>query len=299
MRRRFHFIGNPSAGRGRDGLARDVANRLARTGAVVRKGSAASEAEVLAEASAAVWSGAADAVIAAGGDGTVRLAAKAVAGTGVALGVIPLGTGNVLAHEVALPRDAEGLARLLLEGEATPIHTATANGELFLLMAGAGFDGRIVAALDHSAKNRIGKLAYVRPLLGALWGASDQLAIDIDGAPHTATWAVIANARCYGGAFVMAPRTGIAQVGLQAVLFHGNIRHHRLAQLIALGLGRLEARVAAQNGDVSMHAARRVSITSPAPVPTQLDGDAFAMTPLLIEAGGPEVRLIRPPVWPG
>ena len=163
MRRRYHLIANPKAGRGRQSLVADVATRLIAGGSVVTYSTGATEAACLSEARAVAENKAADVIVAAGGDGTVRLAAKAVAGTGIALGVIPLGTGNVLAHEAGLPRDAEGLARLLLTGVPRRINTATANGELFLLMAGAGFDGRIIASLDHGLKNRVGKLAFLPP----------------------------------------------------------------------------------------------------------------------------------------
>lgn len=294
MRRRFHLIGNLTAGRGRDVLAQDVASRLQSAGATVDHSGRRTASEALAHAAGVARSGRIDAVIAAGGDGTIRLAAKAVGGTGIPLGVIPLGTGNVLAHEIGLPRDAGTLARILLVGAAAPIETATANGELFLLMAGVGLDGRIVGALDHGLKNRIGKLAYLRPALGAVLRGGDRLEVSIDGVAHEAGWAVIANARCYGGAFAMAPRTGIDRPGLQAVLFHGDRLGSRIAQLLALARDRLDSRARALGADVSMHPCTRVRITSAEPVPTQLDGDAFASTPLVIEFGGPEVLLIRP-----
>lgn len=293
MRRRFHLIANPKAGRGRQGLVADVAARLRAAGAVVRDCTQASENASLDEARFVACKGAADVIVAAGGDGTIRLAAKAVAGTGVPLGVIPLGTGNVLAHEVGMPRDAAGLAQLLLEGTAQPVNTAMANSELFLLMAGAGFDGRIIAALDHGLKGRIGKLAYVPPLLDALGHGADQLHVAIDGVAHRAAWVVVANASRYGGNFVIAPGASILSPGLEVVLFHGGLRRHRLQQLASLGLGR---RRPPRRGDGAIEQIRgtKVEITSQLPVPVQLDGDTFIETPLRITDGGPEVRMILP-----
>ena len=74
-------------------------------------------------------------------------------------------------------------------------------------------------ALDQRLKSRLGKAAYAGPLLGRLIRPVDTLMVTVDGRRHTASWAVIANARHYGGRFVLAPRTGILQRGLQAILF--------------------------------------------------------------------------------
>lgn len=294
MRRSYHLIANPKAGRGRQSLVADVATQLAAAGANVQFSTGSSEAACFDEARKIVRTQAVDVVVAAGGDGTIRLAAKAVAGSGVPLGVIPVGTGNVLANEVHLPRDAGGLAQLLLTGKARAVNTATANGELFLLMAGAGFDGRIIAGLDHGLKNRIGKLAFFPPLLRALARGADQLGVEIDGRPYKAAWAVVANASRYGGAFVMAPGTSITTPGLEVVLLHGALLHHRLAQLMALGLGRLAAHPASGDGAIDRVRGSRVEITSAEPVPVQLDGDTFVETPLSIRDGGPEVLIILP-----
>ena len=88
---------------------------------------------------------------------------------------------------------------MLLHGPAATIMCAHANNEPFLLMAGAGFDGRVIAALDHRFKSYVGKAAYAGPVLGALVRPIDVLTVTVDGSRHEASWAVIANARHYGG----------------------------------------------------------------------------------------------------
>ena len=289
MRRSFHFIANPLAGRGRNALVAEVIAIVRAAGAEARTSTAVGESGALTEARAIAHARSAEVIVAAGGDGTIRLAAKAVAGTRVALGVIPLGTGNVLAHEVGLPRDAKGIAKHLLHGTARTVKTATANGELFLLMAGVGFDGRVIGGLNHAWKNRLGKLAYVPPLLAALSCKADVLAIDIDGRPHQAAWVVVANARCYGGAFVMAPGTSILTPGLEVVLFRGKHLAHRVVELTKLGSGGIT-----RSESILTLPGRKITITSANPVPSQIDGDAFATTPLTISADGPDVSLIIP-----
>ncbi len=293
MRRRFVVIENSTAGRGRQEQAGAVLEALRAHGAAIDTCSGADESAALTRARTAIRTNPPDAVIAAGGDGTVRLAAKVVAGTGIALGFIPLGTGNVLAHEVNWPRAPMQLADLLRLGAARPIHTATANGELFLLMAGAGFDGRVIQALDHKLKNRIGKLAYAGPALRALNRPPDQLDVTIDGKQMRATWAIAANACRYGGAYRLAPDTSIAKPGLQVVLFRGATTIARIRELLALARGRLATLARADTG-VEIRPGSHIRFQCQEPLPCQLDGDSFGTTPLDITANGPEVRLIWP-----
>jgi diacylglycerol kinase family enzyme len=112
-------------------------------------------------------------VIAVGGDGTVRAVATALAGTDVAMGILPMGTGNILARNLDLPlSDPTALIRTVLEGEDKRIDVgwmevrrgarATPDPEehIFLVMAGAGIDAQMVAGADNKAKSRMGWLAY-------------------------------------------------------------------------------------------------------------------------------------------
>ena len=292
-RRRFFMIVNPGAGLAGVPLVRDVVAALEAAGASVSTQMPGGPAAARAATRQAAASGTFDAVLAAGGDGTIRQSAAALVGCDVPLGVIPVGTGNVLAHEIGLEPTPQAVARMLLDGPAVPVACAQANGEPFLLMAGIGFDGRVVGALDQRLKSRIGKAAYMAPVIGALIRPVDRLSLSIDGRPHDASWAVISNARHYGGRFVMAPRTGIRERGLEAILFKANHAGTLARQLLSLATGRLDVR--AQNRkDVEMLRCSRVSVTTHHPVPTQIDGDAFGATPIDIAAGSEEVRLIVP-----
>jgi len=294
MRSRFFLADNPRAGYGSRRKVEAVLAALKAAGAVVTRTTATCEADALAAMTEALASGSYDALLVAGGDGTVRLGAKAALGTGVPIGVIPLGTGNVLAHEVGFPAAPADIAALLLGAEVRTVTAARANGELFLLMAGTGFDGRIIAALDLRLKQRVGKLAYAWPTVRALAERPDSLEVSIDnGPPVRAAWVVVANASRYAGAFAIAPRTSIERPGLQAILFTGE-RVARLRQLAALARGDLEAVASAANGTVTMLPCRTVAIRARQPVPVQLDGDPFGTTPLEVEAADVGVPLILP-----
>jgi diacylglycerol kinase (ATP) len=293
MRRRFFLISNPAAGVAGATLVEDAMRALERSGASLTRTMAVDIAAARRAARMAADSGKFDAVIAAGGDGTIRHVAAALIGAETPLGIIPVGTGNVLAQEIGLAATAGAVVPMLLDGPVATVACAQANTEPFLLMVGAGFDARVLAALDQRLKSRVGKMAYAGPLLGALIRPVDTLSVTVDGHRHAASWAVIANARHYGGRFVLAPRAGIQQRGLEAILFKARSRAVLIGQLMSLAAGRLAPR-AAQGDDVEMVPCSRVTITAHEPVPTQIDGDVLGTTPLEVDAGTAQVRLIVP-----
>jgi diacylglycerol kinase (ATP) len=293
MRRRFFLMENPGAGVAGSPLIEDVVRLLANAGATIKRRRSIDIPSARTAVREAAMSGNYDAIIAAGGDGTIRHAAASLMGCDHALGIIPVGTGNVLAHEIGLSRAPAAIARTLLAGPVATVACAEANGEPFLLMVGAGFDARVVGALDQRLKSRLGKAAYAGPLLGAIIRPVDTLSVSVDGHRYLATWAVIANARHYGGRFVLAPRAGILERGLEAILFKTRNRAVLLAQLMSLAAGRL-APGTTHGGDIAMLPCARATIRARRPVPVQIDGDAFGTTPIEVHAGTRDIRLILP-----
>jgi diacylglycerol kinase (ATP) len=289
MRRRFFIIDNTASGYGGRSLAVRVLDLLEASGARVDGCGETNKDAAFQRATEAVRSGAYDAVVAVGGDGTIRHAAGVVAGTDIPLGIIPLGTGNVLAHEIGLCREPGPLATALLSGPARSMIAPIANGEVFLLMAGVGFDGRVIQALNPSTKSIVGKLAYAGPLFSALRGSADKLEVVLDGRMHKANWVVIAKARHYGGAFVIAEHADLHVPGLRAVLFNTPDRGALLASLLALASGRLS-----RSRHVAVVACTRAEIRGQTTAPVQVDGDPFGTTPLVVEAQGHRVSLIVP-----
>ena len=101
-----------------------------------------------------------DVVVVCGGDGTVRAAAEALVGTRSALAVVPRGTANLFASGLGLPSDIDDIVGLIARQEQHTIDTATCNGHTFCVMAGVGFDVRMLDGAEDG-KERMGTLAYV------------------------------------------------------------------------------------------------------------------------------------------
>lgn len=102
----------------------------------------------------------ADIVVAVGGDGSVNEVAQSLVGTEVALGIIPAGSGNGLAHFLKIPLNHKKAIELINNGKIDKIDTGSINGHFFVSIAGIGFDGLV--ARKFSEENFRGFMAYIK-----------------------------------------------------------------------------------------------------------------------------------------
>ena len=132
------------------------------------------------QAQSAVSAGA-DLVLACGGDGTVTACAEGVAETGVPLGIIPLGTGNLLARNLGLPTGLDEALVVALGGVLQPIDAGRANGTLFVVMAGLGLDAKMLSETSEPLKKRLGWFAYAITVLRHLGDRPLRVTVSADG----------------------------------------------------------------------------------------------------------------------
>ena len=123
----------------------------------------------------------ADLVLLWGGDGTVQRCLDALAGSDVAVAVIPAGTANLLAGNLGIPTDLTRAVDIALDGDRRPIDLGVINGERFAVMAGAGFDAIMMKEADRGLKDRLGQLAYVWTGTKAVRARPVQMSIKVDG----------------------------------------------------------------------------------------------------------------------
>jgi diacylglycerol kinase (ATP) len=116
-----------------------------------------------------------------GGDGTVQRCIDAMAGTQAVLAILPAGTANLLAANLGIPTDLAEAVRIGLKGERRHLDTGSVNGERFAVMAGAGFDARMIKAADRHMKSRIGRAAYMYTGARALSARRVKATIDVNG----------------------------------------------------------------------------------------------------------------------
>jgi diacylglycerol kinase family enzyme len=269
-RRHFTIVRNRHAGLKSARLVAAVAAELERRGAryaIYETETSQAVRRILTDAADT------DAIVAAGGDGTIRALAMMMRET----------------HCTAPAKPAR-IAQTLLHGAIGHAQVARANGAPFLLMAAAGFDAQVLLRLSVRLKQQVGRAAYTAPTLAAL-GTRPPAAFDVrvDGIAHTATWIIVANARTYGGSFTLLREASVFDAGLHAVLFHARTRSGRLNELIWLATG-----YASKCPSVEVIPCHRVEIAAPSGVPSQIDGDALGFGPVIVEATSETVPLIVP-----
>lgn len=289
-RKRFDIIVNPVAGSRNNGLFDAVVRRLEESGAHVRCLETECPGHAVELAATAAMQGDADVVVAAGGDGTINEVARGLLGHAMPLGILPLGTANVLGVEIGQRARAKSVADTLLLGEAKLIGTGLVGGEIFLLMVGVGFDGRVVSAIRPTMKRRLGKFAFIWEGLKA-WaaGPSAEIHLEIDGVQEEAAWVLITNVRHYAGPFTLSRTAGILQPGLEVYLFRWRSRLAFAGYFLGLAFGR----VAAMPGVDVVHG-KEIKISSQASCEVEVDGDARDPLPLVIEQGTGFLRLVMP-----
>lgn len=124
----------------------------------------------------------ADLIFVWGGDGTVQRCIDALAGTGAVIAILPAGTANLLASNLGIPAgDVAEAVRIGLHGQYRPLDTGTVNGEHFAVMAGAGFDARMIADADRAMKDRFGRVAYLYTGARNVTARRVKATVDVDG----------------------------------------------------------------------------------------------------------------------
>jgi diacylglycerol kinase family enzyme len=271
-------IGNPAAGASGRSVIRSAAAYLRRYVRRVEVGitRARGDAETLCREAVRAGAGM---VVAAGGDGTINEVVNGLGSSGVTLGVIPLGTANVLAHETGIPTDPERACRLLLSGRPRAVHLGMAGARHFVLMAGAGFDAMVIYCITESLKKRPGKSAHIAAGLRSLiWARAPILTVTAPGMlPMTGTGIVVRKGR-------LEPR-------LEVRLFKGRGR----IDWAGYAWGVLRGRHSLYDG-VTLFETDRIQVTSEEKVHVHGDGDLFGTLPVNFSVAPYTLNVVLPEV---
>ncbi len=304
-----HVIFNPTAG------PRDVRRALQRVCAYLERRGWSVELRMtekagdgIALAYAAVQAGC-DVVIAAGGDGTIGEVANGLVGTETAMGLLPVGTANVLAKQLGIstraltkPQRLQETVAGMAEGTIRPVDVGQVLGQLddryFLCWAGAGLDGLASTRMEPRSRftKRLGVLPYaIAAAIVALdfQGVKTRIVLD-DSVVQSHTLLVLAcNIRQYGGAFNLALDARMDDGLFDVFVFEGLGFFYTMRHLLKVFTHRH-----LQDPRVVYRQARRIEVQTEWSVPVQIDGDPIAATPLVLEVVPRALRLLVPPSAP-
>ncbi|MBB2987538.1 diacylglycerol/lipid kinase family protein [Terracoccus luteus] len=259
-----------------------------------------------------------DLVCSLGGDGTVRAVASALLGSDTPLGILPAGTGNLLARNLDLPvDDLDAAVTVALTGRnrridvgdlvvgdeesvagadadasgaATAVSAAGVTGTVethhFLVMAGMGMDAAIMAGTNEILKARVGWPAYMVSGLKHLVSPEFRVRVQVDGQPafrRRARMVVIGNCGRLLGGLVLMPNARVDDGQLDAVIAspRGVVGWVPVATRVA-------TRQRKGHPTLDHHTCREVTVRSDRPLPVQIDGDVIG-----------EARTVRAVVRPG
>ena len=237
-----------------------------------------------------------DLVIACGGDGTVTACAEGVAGTGVPLAVIPLGTGNLLARNLGVPTGLEEALEVALGGVQRSIDAGRVNGSLFVVMAGLGLDARMLDSTSEPLKKRLGWLAYALTAVRHLGDRPMKVTIRADGGRRhrfRASAVIVGNVGSLQGGVPLLPDArpddGVLDV---VVLIAGG-----LAGWLAVAADIVLRRPA--NGGTHRIQFSELQLTLDSEQPWELDGEVVGSTRRLTVVAEPGALLLQVPIPDG
>jgi diacylglycerol kinase family enzyme len=244
----------------------------------------------------------ADVVLVGGGDGTVRVVAESLAHTDVAMGLIPLGTGNLLARNVDLDvNDLHANVQTALFGRQRYIDTARMGIEnsrtghvsehAFLVIAGIGMDAEILADTNDGLKKAVGWLAYTEAGMRHLPGRRRKVSVALDDDPEQ-----VRNIRS-----VLFANCGLVPGGIdfipQAMIDDGMLDVVVMSPRSAIGWLAMYAKILFKHKGnlpiMTMYRAGKIVIKCPEPMPTQIDGDTSGLATKLTVRVEPGSLLIR------
>ncbi|MGH7732357.1 MAG: diacylglycerol/lipid kinase family protein [Gemmatimonadales bacterium] len=240
-----------------------------------------------------------DVVAVFGGDGTTMQAAAALVGTEVGLGVLPGGTGNLLAGNLRIPTHPQRAAELLLESRPRPFDLGRMERpdgtHFFAVACGAGFDARVMGETSGAGKRQWGMGAYVATTLRILPEVrSTDTWITVDGTEHRLRSAMVLVANC---GEVIPPlirlRNGISpNDGLLDVVA---VRADSVGESMR-ALWDLLRQVEIDDDDrfVTHLRGREVSVRTTDAQPVQLDGEMGGVTPFTVQVVPSAIRVLVP-----
>ncbi|MFB3903840.1 MAG: diacylglycerol kinase family protein [Acidobacteriota bacterium] len=224
-----------------------------------------------------------------GGDGTIHHAIQQAAGRQVTLAILPAGTGNVLARELGIPLDLEGALDVVLHGRPRRISLGRSGNRCFHLMAGIGLDACVIGHLNRKLKRHIGEGAYwIAGIRTFLRYQPRELDIHLAGETLTGTFAVVANARRYGGNLRISPEADLSDPLLDICVFTSRRKLRYLQYLWGARCGDLR-----RYPDVVYRKASSVRITGPE-LPIQMDGEVVGSLPADFSIFTPGIQVLVP-----
>jgi YegS/Rv2252/BmrU family lipid kinase len=229
-------------------------------------------------------------IVAAGGDGTINEVVNGIGSAPVALGILPMGTVNVLAMELGIPFDLVSAWKVIRTGKIRLIDEACANGHLFVQMAGIGLDAQIVERNNRQIKKVLGPLSYLLTATTVAAEKPPRLLVTSDGHPPVqGSFVLVGNGRLYGGPFTLFKEADMQDGLLDVYVF----RYMNYVALMRYFRGMLFGSLA-KFSDVDYFKARHLFVEANRHVPLEADGELVGHAPVEFSVKRRKLRVLVP-----
>jgi diacylglycerol kinase (ATP) len=230
-------------------------------------------------------------IVAAGGDGTINEVVNGIAGLDATLGILPIGTMNVLAWELGLPTSQlEQCWAIIQQGVIRSIDLAQANDQYFVQLAGIGLDALAVRDTDLNFRKTIGPISYLFAAAQIIGRTAPRLEICFNERETMGgCFVLVGNGRFYGGPFSFFPDAKNDDGLLDALVFkhQGYLDIIRYLQGILIGNH-------ADFADIEYRQIRSLSVISDRRIPVEVDGDVAFHTPVRFCIGPHKLQVFVP-----
>lgn len=285
------LIVNPISGTDdKKGLALKITDHLAQKGIAVETAYTQCRGDATRLAREGVAAGM-DAVLACGGDGTVNETARAMRGTGVAMGIIPAGSGNGLARHLGIEIDPIRSLDVIAEGHMEDCDYGTINGTPFFCTCGMGYDAAVSDRFAASGKR--GKISYIRSaVMEFLNYKHERYIIRTNGCEITDDAFLVAccNASQYGNNAYIAPQASLTDGLLDLIV----VRKANLLETMAAGID-LMIGTLNHNRLIETYRVKEVEIERSASGPAHIDGEPITLPDHInIKCHPGQLRLFTP-----
>jgi YegS/Rv2252/BmrU family lipid kinase len=229
-------------------------------------------------------------IVAAGGDGTINEVVNGIGSSPVALGILPMGTVNVFAMELGIPLDLLAAWKVIRSHKVRAIDLASANGHLFVQMAGVGADAQVVERNSRMVKHVLGPLSYLLTATQVAAEKPPKLRVFSDGRPALeGSFVLVGNGRFYGGPFSLFSEADM-QDGLLDVCVFKSMNYLALMRYLrGLVFGSLT-----KFTDVEYFKSSHLLVKSDRHVPLEADGELAGHAPVEFTVRHKKLRVLVP-----
>lgn len=230
-------------------------------------------------------------IVAAGGDGTINGVVNGVAGSTARMGILPLGTVNVLAKEIGIPQGNLAAAwEIIVKGETLALDLPLANDQYFIQLAGVGLDAEVVRRTSHESKKNFGPLSYILTLVQLAAAQPPKVVLETEGwPPREGCFALIGNGRLYGGPFPIFKRASLYDGLLDVVLFKNQSHWDVIRYFQAIAFG-----THSELPDVEYFQTSTLRVSASGDVPVELDGELAGSLPCEFRISASKLNVLAP-----